>query len=290
MDGLKSAAPQEQSDSATPAESDAAQGKGKKRLQFLSEIAAFAAVIISVFALLTSQEATAGAARAEVAGYANQMIDFDRAADIRNTTQVTVLAEQADAVIDSFGQWRLKLAPSTYRVLATYTTLNTDNRDLALEFGEEALAVARKQRVTIEEIRAHRALADLHAKNGEIDKMRSHVSAALELAEIAKGPGSKVLRDSTSFTGVFAVYSSLLANINGAGPDACIAAREYFAKFKDDVKAQADMESLEVSRRAYRLTSNMNAPDMCGLRPQDDLHLRHFTEVWTNKNPFRPKQ
>lgn len=262
----------------------------KKKLKLVAEIiaglAAFAAVAISILALQSSQEATAGTARAEITEYATQMIAFDRAADERNTTHVTVLAEQADAVIDSFDQKRLKLAPSTYRVLATYTTLNTDNRRLALEFGEEALAVARQEGVTIEQIRAHRALADLHAKNGEIDKMRSHVSAALELAEIDEGPGSQVLRESVSFTGVFAVYSALYGHTKGAGKDACVAAREYFKTYKEMVHDRGARHSLEVSRRAYRLSGHWNSGDLCGLHYRDDLHLPELAGVW-EANPGR---
>lgn len=262
----------------------------KKKLKLLAEIvaglAAFAAVAISILALLSSQEATASTARAEITEYATQMIEFDRAADDRNTTQVTVLAEQADAVIDSFTQDRLKLAPSTYRVLATYTTLNTDNRKLALEFGEEALAVARQERVTIEEIRAHRALADLHAKNGEIDKMRTHVSAALDLAKKDEGPGSQVLRDSEAFTGVFAVYSALNARVRGAGQDACDAANEYFRTYQKTLDDRAARSSLEVSRRAYRLVGHGNK--ICGLDYRADLHLPELAKVWEN-NPGRNK-
>ncbi len=267
---------------------------GVSRLQIVADVVAvggaIAAVIISLLALQSSNEATAGTARAEIAAYANEMVRLDREADERNLTQITVLAEQADAVIDSFGQDRLHLAPATYRVLAQYTTLVTDNRSLAKEFGDEAVAFAQQQGNTLEEIRARRALADLAAKDGDITEMRNQVDTALELANPdPHAIGAKVLRNSKDFTGAFAVYSALWATVNGgAGPAGCDAAREYFAMFRKTIARQAASRSLEVSRRAYRLGTNPNAAALCGLHPQDDLHLRKFATVWSN-NPDRKK-
>lgn len=267
---------------------------GISKLQLVADVVAvggaIAAVIISLFALQSSNEATASSARAEIADYANEMVRLDREADERNLTQITVLAEQADAVIDAFGQDRLHLAPATYRVLAQYTTLVTDNRALAKEFGNEAVALAEQQENTLEEIRARRALADLAAKDGDITEMRNQVDKALELAN--PDPvviGAKVLRNSKDFTGAFAVYSALWATMNGgAGPEGCDAAREYFAMFRKTIARQAASHSLEVSRRAYRLGARPNAAALCGLHPQQDLHLEKFESVWLN-NPDRKK-
>ena len=251
-------------------------------------VVALAAGVISGFALVSSNGATASTARAEITEYAGQMIQLDRAADERNTTQITVLAEQADAVIDSYRQSRLKLAPSTYRVLAQYTTLNTDNRQLAFEFGSEAVELAAEQKNLIEEIRAHRVLADLAGKNGDVQEMRNQVTIALAIADADPQDtgNTQVLRNSITFTGVFAVYSALLANINGAGPEACQAVDDYFKEFKEEIAQQAGAQSLEVSRRAYRLRNNMNSKQLCGLDPQKDLYLSDFRDVWLG-NPGR---
>jgi hypothetical protein len=216
------------------------------------------------------------------------MVRLDREADERNLTQITVLAEQADAVIDRFGQDRLQLAPATYRVLAQYTTLVTDNRSLAGKFGAAAVAVSAQQGNTVEEIRARRALADLAAKNGDVTEMRRQVDKALELANAdPKADAAQLLRSSKNLTGAFAVYSALWAKVNGgAGPEACDAAREYFAIFRRAIARQAAAHSLEVSRRAYRLGPTGNAASLCDLDPQKDLYLKLFSDVWLG-NPDR---
>ncbi len=253
-------------------------------LDLLAIVLAFTAGVISLFALHSSNEATANNARAEITDYAIQMIQLDRQGDERNTRQITLLAEQANAVIQTFEQDRVKLTSSTYRVLAEYTTLVTDNRALAREFGFTAVTVAQKEHNFIEEIRAYRALADVAAKDGNVEEMKGYVTKALALAETdALDSGTtQVLRTSVEFTSVFAVYSALLANINGAGPDACPVALEYFRLYEDRIHRQADFQSLEVSRRAYRLRSHMRADALCGLDPQKDLHLVAFRDIWTN--------
>src|SRR6478752_3133327 len=84
-------------------------------------VVAMAAGVISILALRASDEAAASAARTEIAEYATRMVELDRLADERNDTQISVLAEQAYSVIMQYGQGRLRLAPSTFRVLATYS-------------------------------------------------------------------------------------------------------------------------------------------------------------------------
>jgi hypothetical protein len=242
---------------------------------------AITAGIISLFALWSSNEATANNARAEITEYAIQIVHLDRQGDERNTRQITLLAEQANAVIQTFEQDRLKLTSSTYRVLAEYTTLVTDNRSLARELGMKAVEVAEEEQNFIEEIRARRALADVAAKDGNVEEMRRHVTRALELAQPdPQAANAKVLRSSESFTGAFAVYSAILAFTMGGAPEGCDAAREYFATYEKTIANLAASESLDTSRRAYRLASHRNADSVCDLDPQEDLHLPKFHDTW----------
>lgn len=236
------------------------------------------AVVMSGLAWGSTRAAEASAARAEIVDYAHQMVQLDREADERNVTQLTLLAEQTDAVIDQYGQNRLRLAPSTYRVLAQYTDLGTDNGTLAEAFGNAAVKQAQKDENVLEELRAYRVLASIAGQKGDTAGLESYVGKALDLAE-ANQNESFVIRSSSKFTGAFAVYDALWAANHGGG---CDTARAYYDQFKHFVKQTADEQSLETSRRAYRLR-NFSAERLCGIS-RKDLRLDEFKIVWVNNH------
>ena len=277
---------------ATQPEDSSAASAGNKKRQLVLEIAAIlialTAAVVSALAWLSAAEANASDARTEITSYANEMVQLDRAADERNGTPMTVLAEQASAVIDQYDQEELRLAPATYRVLAQYTALGTENLRLARQFGNRAVTLAQEEENTLEEIRSRRVLIDVASQEGRMEEFVAEVERALMLADRApeEAPDYRVLQSSKRFTGALAVYSSLWAAANHENPEWCEPALKYFQDYRDVIKSQADASSLEVSRRAYRLRTHMDPDKLCGLDPQKDLYLVHFRDVWLN-NPGR---
>lgn len=257
-------------------------------LEIVAIVVALSAAFVSVLAWRTTDEANASQARTEITTYANQMVLLDRAADERNGTQMAVLAEQAYAVIARYDPKDLGLAPATYRVLAQYTALGTENLSLAKTYADKAVALAKEEGNTLEEVRAQRALIDIASQEGDIDELVAGVDQAIRLASVPPGaPDYRILRNSKAFTGALAVYSTLWSAMNyGDDPRWCEQAREYFQEYRNTIHAQAGAGSLEVSRRAYRLRTHISDKELCGLRPKEDLYLSFFRDVWL-KNPNR---
>jgi hypothetical protein len=245
-------------------------------VDWVAVVIALGALGVSFLAYKASDDAAVGAARSEVAAYATQVVQLDRRADERSGTSITVLTEQADAVIKQYGQDRLHLAPSTYRVLAQYADLDTENRLLAKELADSALSASLEAGNAIEEVRSYRVLGDIAASEGNVRDLDVYVQKALEVTSRPNQP--LVVRGSVSFTRSFAVYDALWAARAGGG---CKMATDYFSKFEKEIKQAISAESLEASRRAYRL----RASGLCGL-DRDELGIGVLSKVWLN-NPER---
>lgn len=239
-------------------------------------VVASAALVVAFWSYGTSKEDAAGAARAEVAGYATQVVQLDYRADERSDTSITVLVEQADAVIEQYGQGRLHLPPSTYRVLAQYADLDTENRPLAQKFADAALAAAIRDGNSIEEIRSYRVLGDIDAGEGDLKGLDVNVRKSLNVANDKNQPIA--VRGSVTFTQAFAVYDALWA---ARVHHSCDAAKGYFKEFYRSIEDVIKAESLEASRRAYRLRTSY----VCGLN-QEKLGISTLIKVWMN-NPER---
>lgn len=244
----------------------------------------------SIEAKQVAVSANLSTARSEITAYATQMVDLDREADERNGIQVSVMAEQANAVIAQFDESELALAPATYRVLAEISAFDVENTRLAISFAKRATLAAQADENVIEEIRAERALATISAQEGHPDQVVEHLDAAIKLS---KASDTRAARDTDAFTRAYSVYLLIRASDTASKSEdrdtACELASERFEQYQADIDVAAGNESLETSRRAYLIRNHLYSDEIC----QDpslsasSLHIEEFVKIW-RCNPERP--
>jgi hypothetical protein len=264
--------------------------------EFLAGAAAFGTLAIGLITIPQSQNAEHDAgealkiarqqaysqARAEISGYVVDMARLDREAGIRNGNQVLVLAQQSQALIDTYGEERLALSATTYRLIGQFVSLTGENTALAKDMLTPAVRLAGPEgrpADPLELVRSYRVYGDIAAQDGQADKMATYYRKALTVAGRVKrsAPEYFDLKDSLSYTRVYVLFSALLLAQESQGENkACQLARRYLAETLEhgDLRAPARRESLETARRAVRLDTVR-----CGL----GINMTPWYDIWWNR-------
>jgi hypothetical protein len=233
-------------------------------------------------ALSIARDQAHSEARAEISNYVVDMVRLDREAPFRNSQQVLALAQQSKALIDLYGQQNLNLSASTYRLFGQYVTLTGENTALAKSMLVQAENLAGPEedpRDVLELIRTYRAYVDIAAEDGEAEIIEDFYDRAIDVAEKTSpdAPEYFDVRDSLTYTRVFALFSALNLAEESHDESVCTIARRFFddAAQEDDLDELAGLGSLETARRAIRLEDGTP----CGL----DVDLSPWIRIWQSR-------
>ncbi|MFI2759990.1 hypothetical protein ACH5A3_14075 [Streptomyces echinatus] len=247
-------------------------------------MSARAAVASTVIALLSAIAATISAfygvsasrnladaqgqdlARNEISQYVVQMSEFDRTGGNARRNEIVTLASQIDALIAQYGQDKLHLSASTYRLIGLFLTLSTTDLELAERMGQRALRLSARMepdgagglRMTdpLEALQAHRVLADVAAQNLDLAKMNREYSAALSITK-SEGKRNRYIRmEARHFTRIYwALSAMMLADAKG-DPDVTLC--EEVRRLADAARADFGTvgKNSEIVRRARRIKRN----------------------------------
>ncbi|MEE1757117.1 hypothetical protein [Streptomyces sp. SP18CS02] len=230
------------------------------------------ASVFSAYAAISAARSLADAqrqddAREEISGYVVRMSELDREGGSGRRNEIGVLGKQVDSLVARYGQEKLGLSATTYRLVGLFVTLSTTDLELASRMAHRALELA-GARVPdgaggswtadpLEALQAHRVLADIAAQNLDSTTMAKHYRAALVISADEGGRNRYVDREAPRYTRVYWTLSAMMVAEVRPPPTArdCAEVHRLAAWAKDDLKA---LESApEVGRRAVRIERNV---------------------------------
>ncbi|MEU6471890.1 hypothetical protein ABZ927_03775 [Streptomyces massasporeus] len=233
----------------------------------LSAIAATLSALYGVNASKTLADAQGqDLARKEISQYVVQMSEFDRTGGNSRRNEIVTLASQIDALIAQYGQEKLHLSASTYRLTGLFLTLSTTDLELAERMSRQALKLSTRMEPDgagglrmadpLEALQAHRVIADIAAQNLQLAKMNREYSAALSITNSEGKRNIYIREEARHFTRIYWALSAMLLADTEDNPDAtlCEEVRRHADAARADFKAVG--KSPEIVRRAIRIKNN----------------------------------
>ncbi|MEU6274177.1 hypothetical protein ABZ871_17480 [Streptomyces populi] len=233
-------------------------------------LSAIAATISTLYGISASKnladEQGQDLARNEISQYVVQMSDFDRAGGSARRNEIVTLASQIDALIAQYGQAKLHLSASTYRLIGLFLSLSTTDLELAERMSQQALKLSTRMETNgaggwrmadpLEALQAHRVIADIAAQNLDFTKMNREYSKALNITR-SEGKRNRFIRiEARHFTRAYWALSAMMLADAVGDPGATLC--EEVRRRAD--AARADFQALgknpEIVRRARRIKNN----------------------------------
>lgn len=232
------------------------------------------ATAISLFSTLVAVRTSQGiadaqqqnAARSEISNYVVQMSEMDRTGGSGRRNEIVTLARQIDALVSQYGQKRLNISASTYRLVGLFLALSTTDLELAARMANRALELAAHTTLDnagipqmddpLETLQAHRVLGDVAAQNLNFDVMTKEYKAALEISELEGKRNRYIAIEARQYTRTYWALSAMMLVDDLPNPtnEECFEVRH-----RVDV-ARADFDALrknpEIVRRAKRIEEN----------------------------------
>ncbi|MFE0275688.1 hypothetical protein ACFWZY_26855 [Streptomyces sp. NPDC058992] len=204
------------------------------------------------------------AARTEISAYVVQMSELDRTGGSAHRHEIVTLARQADSLVARYGQKKLNLSASTYRLIGLFLALSTTDLELAARMAHRALELAARIEPDgsggfrmvdpLEALQAHRVLADVAAQNLDFDTMTKEYQAALDISE-AEGKRNRYIdMEARQFTRIYWALSAMMLVDDQENPTACIEVRHRADAARKDFEALG--KNPEIVRRAKRIEEN----------------------------------
>ncbi|MFF5144292.1 hypothetical protein ACFY6U_32015 [Streptomyces sp. NPDC013157] len=191
------------------------------------------------------------------------MSELDRTGGSARLNEIVTLGRQADSLITQYGQKRLNLSASTYRMIGLFLSLSTTDLELAEHMAKKALQLAEQRQSDgagglrmadpLEALQAHRVLADVAAQNLDFPTMTKEYQAALDITD-TEGKRNRYIRiEARHFTQMYwALNAMMLVDDLGTPTTAqCSEVKRRVDMAREDFKNLG--KNPEVVRRARRI-------------------------------------
>ncbi|MFE2145050.1 hypothetical protein ACFXA3_25495 [Streptomyces sp. NPDC059456] len=209
------------------------------------------------------------AARTEISSYVVQMSEMDRTGGSGRRNEIVTLARQVDALVSQYGQRRLNISASTYRLIGLFLALSTTDLELAARMANRALELAAHETIDgagiprmndpLEALQAHRVLGDVAAQNLNFDTMTKEYEAALEISEREGKRNRYIAMEARRYTRAYWSLSAIMLVDDLPHPTNA----ECSEVRRRTELARADFDALkrnpEIARRARRIENDVCA-------------------------------
>ncbi|MBL1107277.1 hypothetical protein JK361_22170 [Streptomyces sp. 5-8] len=226
----------------------------------IAAVSAFYGVRASVSIADTQRQ---DAARSAISDYVVKMSELVRTSKSDPRNEIVILASQVDALIAQYGQDKLHVSASTYRLTGLFLTLSTTDLELAERMGRKALELSARMEPDgagglrmvdpLEALQAHRVLADVAAQNLDLHRMNSEYQAALDIIGSEGKRNRYIRKEAPHYTRAYWALSAMQLADGVDKPDAALCDEVR----RRAVAARADLQALgrqpEIVRRAGRV-------------------------------------
>ncbi|MFF3941654.1 hypothetical protein [Streptomyces phaeofaciens] len=205
-------------------------------------------------------------ARSEISGYVVKMSELDRTGGNAYRNEIGTLAKQVDSLVARYGQKKLNLSASTYRLTGLFVTLSTTDLELAVRMAHRALDLAARmepdgvggQRMSdpLEALQAHRLLADVAAQNLDFGTMTEEYEAALRISDTEGARNRYIRLEAPRFTRAYWALSTvmLVDDLQHPTAEECLEVRRRVDAARKDFEVLG--QNPEIVRRAKRIEDN----------------------------------
>ncbi|MFF2511559.1 hypothetical protein [Streptomyces sp. NPDC058086] len=251
----------------------------------IAAVSAFAATILAIYGVSASRNLAAtqqvAAARTEISQYVVQMSQLDRTGGSASRNEIVTLASQVDSLVNQYGQKKLNVSASTYRLIGLFLTLSTTDLELAERMAQRALRLATRRAPDgasglrmedpLEALQAYRVLADVAAQNLDFPTMTKEYQAALDISE-KEGKRNRYIRiEAHHFTRVYWTLDAMMLFDDLGEPTAeqCNEVRHLADEARQDFAALGKAYSLDGLERLSQPVPQAHAsackPQLCHL-------------------------
>ncbi|MFG2368804.1 hypothetical protein ACGFY3_45630 [Streptomyces mirabilis] len=254
----------------TPPSTERLSAKAAVASAVIAAVSAFAAIVLAIYGVSASRNLAAtqqvDAARTTISQYVVQMSQLDRTGGSTSRNEIVTLASQVDSLVNQYGQKKLNVSASTYRLIGLFLTLSTTDLELAQRMAHRALRLATRlapdgasglrMEDPLEALQAHRVLADVAAQNLDFPTMTKEYQAALDISE-KEGKRNRYIRiEARHFTRVYWTLDAMMLfdDLGKPTSEQCNEVRHLADEAHQDFVAVG--KKPEIARRANRIKSD----------------------------------
>ncbi|MER5793079.1 hypothetical protein [Streptomyces sp. NPDC001980] len=255
---------------ASPSSTEHVSARAAVASAVIAAISAIAATISAFYGVSASKNLAAtqqeDAARTAISQYVVQMSQLDRTGGSASRNEIVTLASQIDSLVNEYGQKKLNVSASAYRLIGLFLTLSTTDLELAERMAQRALRLATRlvpdgvgglrMEDPLEALQAYRVLADVAAQNLDFPKMGEEYQAALDISN-KEGKRNRYIRiEAHHFTRVYWALGAMMLVDDLGKPTAkqCDEVRHLTDEAREDFLALGKQP--EIARRANRIKSD----------------------------------